>query len=99
MRNLKQRRTSSLWTNVAKAIGLVVVITMATSACVSVNLGPKGAERSRNVEFQAPGSPYTALKDTRADGAWQNTKNGNSISYFSTCNDPADPPLETVARE
>ncbi len=84
---------------VVKMIASLVTVTLVTAACVSVNIGPKGAERSQGVEFNAPGSPYESLKETPADGAWQNRANGNSISYFSTCNDPADPSLETVARE
>jgi len=69
------------------------------SACVSVSIGPKDGERSKGVQFTDPPAPYKALKDAHADGAWQNAQNGNSISYFSTCNDPADAPLETVSRD
>lgn len=74
------------------------------SACVSVNLGPKGGERSREAEFSAPNAPYgefraSANQRQPADHAWQNTQNGNSISFFSTCHDPADPPLDTLAQE
>lgn len=64
-----------------------------------MNLGPKGAEHSKGVEYNAPSAPYQKLKDAKADGAWQNSQNGNSISYFSMCNDPADPSIESVARE
>lgn len=86
--------STPLWIGVLTAITMVVFC-----ACVSVNLGPKPGERSKGVDYRAPASPYEFLKDTRADGAWQNKSNGNSISYFSTCNDPADPALETVSRE
>ncbi len=39
------------------------------------------------------------MKDATADGAWLNKANGDSISYFSTCNDPSDPSLDSVARD
>lgn len=71
-----------------------------TSACVSVNLGAgKSPERSRNVAFSAPGGPFHELKKTQADAAWQNSSNGNSISYLSTCNESSDPSLENATQE
>lgn len=84
-------------TNICRS--LLICLTFAVSACVSVNIGPKSGERSKGVSFNVPGAPYQNLKESQADGAWQNRRNGNSISYFSTCNDPADPPLEFAARE
>lgn len=83
------------WQNVL-SIGLFFTV---CCSCVSVNLGPKGPDKSKNVDFKPPHSPYETLKEAPADGAWINKKNGNSISYLSTCNDPADPPLESVSRE
>jgi hypothetical protein len=76
-----------------------MAVAMSVTSCISVNIGPKPGERSKGVEYSAPDKPYEKLKDTRADGAWQNAASGNSISYFSTCNDPADPPLDSVARD
>lgn len=76
----------------------IASIVFATS-CVSVNIGPKGAQKSEGVTYNSPGSPFKQLENARADGAWLNSDNGNSISYLSTCNDPADPSLETAARE
>ena len=69
------------------------------SACISVNLGPKAPEKSKNVTFTRLPPIYRELKDVRADGAWRHAKNGNTISYLSTCNDPADPSLEVAAEE
>jgi hypothetical protein len=67
--------------------------------CVSVNLASQPSAKSGGVTYAEPGAPFARLESRRADGAWQNKKNGNTISYLSTCNDPADPPLESVARE
>ncbi len=77
----------------------LLALCLLISACVSVNIGPKKATRSEKVSFREPQSPFQALSGTKADHAWQNKGNGNSISYFSTCNDPSDPPLDAVQRE
>lgn len=96
--------TRSRYRRIARGIGTAltaVALSTATglgAGCVSVNIGQKAGERSEGVDVAPPPSPFEAIK-TRADGAWQNKANGNSISYFSTCNDPADPPLDSVARE
>lgn len=78
---------------------VLAAIATLTASCVSVNIGPKGGEHSKNVQVAAPGLPYQPLKQSNADGAWQNSKNGNSISYFSTCNDPADPSIESASSD
>ncbi len=67
--------------------------------CISVNLGPKGPSKSKNVNVQAPDAPYRQIKGSPADGAWQNPENGNSISYLSTCNEESDPSLEVATEE
>lgn len=82
----------------SRAVLSLTLIALA-SACVSVNLGGKGPERSKNVSYSAPGGPFQQLKKTEADAAWQNFSNGNSISYLSTCNESADPSLETATEE
>jgi hypothetical protein len=69
------------------------------SACISVNIGPKGPEKSKNVNLTPPPAPYQAVKGVKADGAWQNPHNGNSISYLSTCNEQSDPTLEIATDE
>lgn len=70
-----------------------------TSGCVSVNLTPQKGERSKGVQFSPPPEPYLNLTSTPADVAWQNKMNGNSISFFSSCNDPADPQLDAISNE
>ncbi len=77
----------------------VVGIGATSTGCISVNLGPKGPEKSKNVGVQAPLAPYQVLKGARADGAWQNPADGNSISYLSTCNEQSDPSLEIATDE
>jgi hypothetical protein len=72
---------------------------IALSGCISVNIGPKGPEKSKNVSVTPPDAPFEEIKGLRADGAWQNPQNGNSISYLSTCNEQSDPSLETATDE
>ena len=98
LKRMDMAKKKSLKTRAGHAAALILATSIGT-ACVSVNIAPKSGERSKGVDFRSPGSPFATLKDTRADGAWQNRENGNSISYFSTCHDPADPSLETVSRE
>ena len=69
------------------------------SSCVSINLGAGKGQRAKNVHFKEPSAPFLVLNDSKADRAWQNRKNGNSISYLSTCNDPADPTLDAATQD
>jgi hypothetical protein len=68
-------------------------------SCISVNVGFKPPASSKGVVFRSPASPFQPLSQTRADGAWKNKANGNSISFHSACQDPADPPLEAALKE
>jgi hypothetical protein len=81
-------------------LSLTLVFSMLVlTSCITVSLGGSKAETSKGVRFAAPASPYREIEGSRADGAWKNPSNGNSISYFSTCNDPADPSLESATNE
>lgn len=76
-----------------------LVVSFVLSGCISLNLGQSKAERSAGVTFNEPVSPFQKLQGGSADGAWQNRQNGNSISYHSSCEDPADPSLDLVIRD
>lgn len=67
--------------------------------CVSVSISPKGPDRSREAKYKSPAAPFEEIGTTPADHAWQNAGNGNTISYLSSCNDPAEPSLESAAAE
>jgi hypothetical protein len=81
------------------AVWIGVLLTLATSGCISLNIGQQKGERSSGVRFDPPGFPFQPLEGGRADGAWQNRQNGNSISYLSSCDDPSDPALDLVMRD
>ncbi len=68
------------------------------SACVSVSLTAK-MSKSEDVKFIPPGGRFERIKSQGADEAWQDKKFGNSISFLSSCNDPADPSLENIERD
>jgi hypothetical protein len=78
---------------------LVIALGALFSGCVSVNIGGKKLEKSSDISFKAPTAPFTEFEAQGADSAWRNRKNGNSISFLSTCNDPTDPPLSTLQTE
>lgn len=69
------------------------------SGCISVNIGNKAGQKSTAIALNAPAAPFEEMRKTPADGAWQNRRNGNTISYYSTCNDSTDPAIEAVMRE
>ncbi|OQW50237.1 MAG: hypothetical protein A4S09_00135 [Proteobacteria bacterium SG_bin7] len=68
-----------------------------TAACVSVSLGSKNGKSYDNIFFNAPADPYSELKVQSADRSWQNTKNGNTISYMSNCEQTSEPTLEVLS--
>jgi hypothetical protein len=75
------------------------LIFFAASSCISVDVGIKPPAPSKGVVYRSPGPPFQPLAQTRADRAWKSRSSGNSISFHSSCHDPADPALETVLRE
>lgn len=78
---------------------LLTIFVLFFCACVSINLPSSSAERANKVQFQDPAEPFIQNKTKSADKAWKNIKNGNSISYFSVCNENSDPALESVLNE
>lgn len=99
MTRLLQRQTKRLMKQIALTTAFLIAPALLLSACISVNIGPKGPEKSKNVVFTAPSAPYQPVKGVKADGAWQNPQNGNSISYLSTCNEQVEPTLESATDE
>lgn len=88
---MQRLRSLPIWIGISSCAFMI--------GCVSINLGPGKGEKSRGVTYAAPAAPFQPLENKRADGAWQNKSNGNSISYLSTCNDPTDPSLESVTQD
>ena len=75
---------------------LLVVLSFALGACVSINVGGGKTERADDVEFKEPPEPFDDEDAGGVDEGWKNPKNGNSISYISECGTKQDPTLETL---
>lgn len=68
------------------------------SSCLSVSLSSK-VRKSEDVRFVSPGGAFEQIKSPGADQAWQDKNIGNSISFQSSCNDPADPSIENIEKD
>lgn len=85
-------RSTALW-----QIFLGLGVSLLSAGCVSVNLGgSSGPQRATGVQVRAPASPFTKDTRTDVDEAWKNSRNGNTLSYISDCQDSSDPSLETI---
>lgn len=78
---------------------LAFAFALASAGCVSVNIGGSTAQKSSGVTVSEPAAPFARMTSKQADSAWQSRTTGNTISYLSTCNDAADPTLETAFNE
>lgn len=61
-----------------------------------MNLGNKDVNRSDEVKYREPPTPYSEITLKSADRAWQNRSTGVTLSYLSVCRDNADPDLEVL---
>jgi len=73
---------------------------LATTGCVSVKLSTAddGTKRAVGVRLREPASPFSKSQNADVDASWQNSRNGNVISYLSDCKDPSDPPLDNIVQ-
>lgn len=68
-------------------------------ACVSVDLKPKAASKSKIYQFQEPSKQFKKTDSDQADVVWQNPKNGNTIAVLSECSETRDPSLSQLENE
>lgn len=80
-----------------KSAFVFLLTVFSVTGCVSVSLSPQASKKAEGVSFSAPAKPFQAEDRGEIDQSWRNTKNSNSISYFSDCGDSSDPNLETIA--
>lgn len=78
---------------------LALLFLISYSGCVSVNLGNKADAHKATPKYRSPSRPFESFQAEKSDSAWHNPGNGNSISYFSNCNDNSDPDLEVIRTE
>ncbi len=67
-----------------------------STGCVSVKFAGTEAKKSTDVKLVTPDKPFAEMKSAHIDRSWQNSKNGNIISYLSDCENPTDPSLENI---
>jgi len=79
-------------------LNFITILLFANTACVNVKLSTadSASKRAQGVEFREPAKPFAKYENRDVDASWQNTKNGNVISYLSDCKDPSDPPLDNI---
>ena len=88
--------TAKLGTSISCICAILLSLLM---GCVSVNL-PAPSQRKAQATYANPPVPFVkANVESTADAVWRNPKNGNNISYFSQCDDKADPELESIRNE
>ena len=73
-----------------------IIIALVLCGCISVNLPNAGGHKANAIWLEAPRSPFEEIKSDTADRAWLSSKNGNTISFLSDCNNPVDPPLQQI---
>ncbi|HMN67397.1 MAG TPA: hypothetical protein PKC28_02565 [Bdellovibrionales bacterium] len=78
---------------------LVLPLLFATVGCVSVNVGTNhSVKRAKDVAYRAPSAPFAEESRPEVDAVWKNPRNGNVISFVSDCQDPSDPPLDSIVQ-
>jgi len=77
---------------------LFLLVCSQVCSCVSISFPDKETEKSKAASFKAPGSTYLQLTTDAADVAWQNSENGSTISFISSCNENSDPSLRVIQK-
>lgn len=68
------------------------------NSCITIG-GSKDPQPAKNLEFNAPKSPFTDLKSKTGDRTWVSSKTKNIISYLSDCSPTQDPTLDQLEQE
>lgn len=74
------------------------ILNLSLVSCVSVKLPDGKLTPAKDVQFQAPLSPYKEITVESSDKTWVSKNTGNTISFLSECgnaNDLTLPQIET----
>lgn len=74
------------------------VLTFIQVSCVSVSIKAPETSKAKDFSYEAPASPFSGLKTSSADHAWQSSKTGNTFAILTECNSQ-DPSLEFLQNE
>ncbi|MCC7402979.1 MAG: hypothetical protein IT288_01145 [Bdellovibrionales bacterium] len=80
----------------ARVLALIALSLIFGVSCVSVRLAENEIKKAEGVRFSAPNGDFVAFTPDHLDAAWKNSKNGNSISFLSDCDEKSDPSLTSV---
>jgi hypothetical protein len=69
------------------------------SGCVSVELPNTKTTSAKDVQWNAPATPFKEIKASNADKTWLSSRTANTISFLSECGNAADPSLQTLESE
>jgi len=78
---------------------VLLALSMALGACVSVNIPTTSGSPAKDVQFADPAEPFKDIKVKTADKAWLSARTGNTISFLSDCNAAVDPTLRQLENE
>jgi len=67
--------------------------------CIHFKLGESEPQKSLNISFKEPLSPFVISKNTDADQAWESNKTGNIIAITSNCSKNSDKSLNFAFQE
>lgn len=81
------------------SLSFLVLAAFSFSACVSVKLPAPTNKKAEKVIFTAPKAPYQVISSGNADVAWLSGKTGNTISFLSECESPADASMKQIQNE
>lgn len=77
---------------------LILAVAVLYAACVSVDLKPKHVP-AKNVRYEEPRKPFRRLHDDELANAWRNPATGNSISFFTNCDEGNDFGLKQLQQD
>ncbi len=77
-----------------------VLLIFSLFGCVSVDIASnKKTQKSNFVQFSTPPVPFEEIKTESGDKTWLSGKTGNTISFLSECNSPAEQTLEELLKD
>lgn len=66
--------------------------------CVSVKLPSSKTQKATSVIYPKPSSTFVRFYPEHVDAAWRNSKNGNSISFYSECKNDDGPSHKSIQK-
>lgn len=84
--------------NTTHRVFLLLPFIVLLNSCITIGVS-KDPQPAKNLEFKAPGNPFSDLKSKTGDKAWISSKTNNVISYISDCAPNQDPTLDQLEQD